>query len=127
MNEGLLTFLIVLGVVVVIALVTFLLYLYLKPRLKRDDKPSEDQILDEEMKRERNAKRATSLHPCEARLHKRANASDFMREARFLKPVKVRFRAFFCGFSHGFHIRAVKWSRKPRGGDPYGPDLICGR
>lgn len=51
MNEGLLTFLIVLGVVVVIALVTFLLYLYLKPRLKRDDKPSEDQILDEEMKR----------------------------------------------------------------------------
>lgn len=51
MNEGLITFLIVLGVVVVIALVTFLLYLYLKPRLKRDDKPSEDQILDEEMKR----------------------------------------------------------------------------
>lgn len=51
MDEGLLTFLIVLGVVVVIALVTFLLYLYLKPRLKRDDKPSEDQILDEEMKR----------------------------------------------------------------------------
>ena len=51
MNEGLITFLIVLGVVVVIALVTFLLYLYLKPRLKRDDKPSEEQILDEEMKR----------------------------------------------------------------------------
>ena len=51
MNEGLITFLIVLGVVVVIALVTFLLYLYLKPRLKRDDRPSEEQILDEEMKR----------------------------------------------------------------------------
>ena len=51
MNEGLITFLIVLAVVVVIALVTFLLYLYLKPRLKRDDKPSDEQILDEEMKR----------------------------------------------------------------------------
>ncbi len=51
MSEGLITFLIVLAVVVVIALVTFLLYLYLKPRLKRDDKPSEEQILDEEMKR----------------------------------------------------------------------------
>ena len=51
MSEGLITFLIVLAVVVVIALVTFLLYLYLKPRLKRDDKPSDEQILDEEMKR----------------------------------------------------------------------------
>lgn len=51
MNEGLLTFLIVLGVVVVIALVTFLIFLYLRPRLKKEDKPTEQQILDEEMKR----------------------------------------------------------------------------
>lgn len=51
MSEGLLTFLIVLGSVVFIAAVTFLIYIYLKPRLKRDDKPTEEQILNEEMKR----------------------------------------------------------------------------
>lgn len=51
MSEGLITFLIVLGSVVFIAAVTFLIYIYLKPRLKRDDKPTEEQILNEEMKR----------------------------------------------------------------------------
>ena len=51
MSEGLLTFLIVLGSVVFIAAFTFLIYIYLKPRLKRDDKPTEEQILNEEMKR----------------------------------------------------------------------------
>lgn len=51
MSEGLLTFLIVLGSVVFIAAATFLIYIYLKPRLKRDDKPTEEQILNEEMKR----------------------------------------------------------------------------
>ncbi len=50
-STELMTFLIILGVVVVIAVVAFLIYLYLKPRLKHDDKPSEEQILHEEMDR----------------------------------------------------------------------------
>ncbi len=50
-SPELLTFLIILGVVVVIAVVAFLLYLYLKPKLKHDDKPTEEQVLQEEMER----------------------------------------------------------------------------
>ena len=50
-SPELLAFLIVLGSVIVIALVAFLIYLYLKPKLKVDDKPSEEQILHEEMDR----------------------------------------------------------------------------
>lgn len=44
-------FLIILGVVLAIALVAFLIYLYLKPKLKKDDKPTEEQIVQEEMNR----------------------------------------------------------------------------
>lgn len=44
-------FLIVLGIVAVIAIVAFLLYLYLRPRLKTNDKPSDDEIVKEEMNR----------------------------------------------------------------------------
>jgi membrane protein implicated in regulation of membrane protease activity len=44
-------FLAVLGAAAVIAVVAFLIYLYLKPRLKHDDKPTEEQILHEEMGR----------------------------------------------------------------------------
>ena len=50
-SPELMTFLIILGVVVVIAVIAFLLYLYLKPRLKHGDKPTEEQILHEEMDR----------------------------------------------------------------------------
>ena len=48
---GVLVFLIVLGVAVGIGLVAFLIYLYLKPKLKKDDKPTEEQIAQEEMNR----------------------------------------------------------------------------
>ena len=48
---GVLVFLIVLGVAVGIGLVAFLIYLYLKPKLKKDDKPTEEQIVQEEMDR----------------------------------------------------------------------------
>ena len=51
MSEGIIIFLIILGVVVAIALVAFLIYLYLRPRLKKDDKPTEEQIVREEMDR----------------------------------------------------------------------------
>lgn len=44
-------FLIVFGAAAVIALIAFLLYLYLRPKLKKDDKPSEEQIIQEEMDR----------------------------------------------------------------------------
>ena len=50
-SPELLTFLIVLGAVIVIAGAAFLIYLYLKPRLKHDDKPTEEQVLQEEMDR----------------------------------------------------------------------------
>ena len=50
-NQGLMIFLIVIAAVAVIAIVAFLLYLYLRPKLKVDDKPTEEQIVDEEMKR----------------------------------------------------------------------------
>ena len=50
-STDLLVFLVVLGSAAVIAIVAFLIYLYLKPRLKHDDKPTEEQILHEEMDR----------------------------------------------------------------------------
>ena len=50
-SAGLLTFLIVLGSAAVIAIVAFLIYLSLKPKLKVDDKPSEEDIVAEEMNR----------------------------------------------------------------------------
>ena len=51
LSPELLTFLIILGVVVVIGVASFLIYLYLRPKLKHDDKPTEEQILHEEMDR----------------------------------------------------------------------------
>ena len=51
MSTELLAFLVVLGAAVLIAVVAFLIYLYLKPRLKHDDKPTEEQILHAEMDR----------------------------------------------------------------------------
>ena len=50
-SDGILAFLVVLGAVIVIAGVAFLIYLYLKPKLKHDDKPTEEQILHEELDR----------------------------------------------------------------------------
>lgn len=44
-------FLIVLGAALAIALVAFLIYRFLRPKLKKDDKPSEEQIIEEEMNR----------------------------------------------------------------------------
>lgn len=51
MNSGVVIFLIILGVAIGIGLVAFLIYLYLKPKLKKDDKPTEEQIVREEMDR----------------------------------------------------------------------------
>lgn len=50
-SSGLLTFLIVLGVAAVIAVVAFLIFLSLRPKLKTDDKPSDEDIVKEEMDR----------------------------------------------------------------------------
>ena len=50
MNPGWI-FLIILGSAAAIALVAFLIYLYLKPKLKKDDKPTEEQIVREEIER----------------------------------------------------------------------------
>ena len=50
-STGLLTFLVVLGSASVIAIVAFLIYLSLKPKLKEDDKPSEEAIVAEELDR----------------------------------------------------------------------------
>ena len=49
-NSGLLIFLIVLGVVAVIALISFALYRFLRPSLK-ENKPDEKALLNEEMNR----------------------------------------------------------------------------
>ena len=46
----LIIFLIVVGVAGVIALVTFIIYRTIRPRLK-EEKPSEEEILQDEMKR----------------------------------------------------------------------------
>ena len=50
MPDALLIFLIILAVTGVIALVAFIIYRTLRPRLK-EDKPSEEEILQDEMKR----------------------------------------------------------------------------
>ena len=50
-STNLLVFLIVLGAAAAIGIVAFLIYLYLKPKLKKDDKPTDDQIVKEEMNR----------------------------------------------------------------------------
>ena len=44
-------FLIVLGVAAFLAIVAFLIRLYIRPKLKIDDKPTEEQIVEEEMNR----------------------------------------------------------------------------
>ena len=44
-------FLIIFGIIGGIALVAFLIYLYLKPKLKKDEKPTEEQVVREEMDR----------------------------------------------------------------------------
>lgn len=46
-----LIFVIVLAVVIVIAVIAFLIFLYLRPKLKVDDKPTEEQIANEEVNR----------------------------------------------------------------------------
>ena len=50
MPQPLLVFIIVIGVVAVIGIVAFAIYRALRPRLK-DEKPSEEEILQDEMKR----------------------------------------------------------------------------
>lgn len=50
-ESGLLIFLIVLGAAFAIGLIAFLIYLYLKPKLKKDDKPTDEQIVSEEINR----------------------------------------------------------------------------
>ena len=44
-------FFIVLGGVALIALVSFILFRILRPKLKQDDKPSEEELVKEEMNR----------------------------------------------------------------------------
>ena len=46
-----LIFVIVIGVALAIGLIALLIYLYMRPKLKRDDKPSDEQIAQEEMNR----------------------------------------------------------------------------
>lgn len=46
----LIVFLIVLGVTAVVALVAFIIYRTIRPKLK-DEKPSDEEILEDEMKR----------------------------------------------------------------------------
>ena len=50
MPQPLLIFLIVIGVVAIIGIVAFVIYRLLRPRLK-EEKPSEEEILQDEMKR----------------------------------------------------------------------------
>lgn len=51
MPTPVITLLVIIGVTGLIALVTFIIYRYTHPRLKENDKPSEEQILHEEMDR----------------------------------------------------------------------------
>ena len=44
-------FFIILGSIALIALIAFILYWNIRPKLKIDDKPTEDQLLQEEMNR----------------------------------------------------------------------------
>ena len=50
-NTNLLVILIVIGAAFIIGLVAFLIHLYLKPKLKKDDKPTDEQIVQEEINR----------------------------------------------------------------------------
>ena len=50
MPQSLLIFIIVVAVTAVVALLAFILYRVLRPRLK-EEKPSEEEILEDEMKR----------------------------------------------------------------------------
>lgn len=50
MGNPVIIFVIVLAVTAVVALLAFILYRLLRPRLK-EDKPSEEEILEDEMKR----------------------------------------------------------------------------
>lgn len=50
-SSSLVVFLIILGAAFGIGLVAFLIYLYLKPKLKKDDKPTDEQIVTEEINR----------------------------------------------------------------------------
>ena len=49
-DQSLIIFLVILGATAVVALLAFILYRVLRPRLK-EDKPSEEEILEDEMKR----------------------------------------------------------------------------
>ena len=49
-NNPVIIFFIVLGVVAVVALVAFIIYRTIRPKLK-EEKPSEEEILQDEMKR----------------------------------------------------------------------------
>ena len=50
MPPSVLVFIIIIGATAVVALLAFILYRILRPRLK-EDKPSDEQILEDEMKR----------------------------------------------------------------------------
>lgn len=51
MPASVIALLVIVGVTGLIALVTFIIYRYTHPRLKETDKPTEEQILHEEMDR----------------------------------------------------------------------------
>ena len=51
MPKELIILLIILGIIGAIALVSFIIYRYTHPRLKENDKPTEEEILKEEMDR----------------------------------------------------------------------------
>ena len=52
MDKGIIIFLIILGAAFLIGAIALLIYfLLLRPKLKKDDKPTEEQILREEMDR----------------------------------------------------------------------------
>ena len=50
MPQQILIFIIIISVTGLVALLAFILYRFLRPRLK-EDKPSEEEILEDEMKR----------------------------------------------------------------------------
>ena len=49
-DQSLIIFLVILGATAIVALLAFILYRVLRPRLK-EEKPSEEEILEDEMKR----------------------------------------------------------------------------
>lgn len=50
-SQSLIVFLIILGVVAVIGVISFLIYKFIRFRLKENEKPSDEEILKEEMDR----------------------------------------------------------------------------